>query len=112
MSSTQPITTLPLETTVLSLRQKLNGSSVEGLPRPRPAVSGDAYKALKERIHLKVLDMFDLAALEALAPEQLRHEIAVMVERLLHEEQAVINDVERGTLIRDIQHEMLGFGPL
>ena len=35
-----------------------------------------------------------------------------MVERLLQEEQAVINDAERVTLIRDIQHEMLGFGPL
>ena len=56
--------------------------------------------------------MFDLAALEALAPDVLRHEIAVMVERLLQEEQAVINDAERGSLIRDIQHEMLGFGPL
>jgi len=113
MSSPQPITTLPREQTVLSLRQKLNGSGAESLPRTQPAAaSGDAYKALKERTHLKVLDMFDLAALEALAPEQLRHEIAVMVERLLQEEQAVINDAERGTLIRDIQHEMLGFGPL
>jgi pilus assembly protein CpaF len=35
-----------------------------------------------------------------------------MVERLLQEEQAVLNDAERGSLIRDIQHEMLGFGPL
>src|SRR4029453_11031445 len=35
-----------------------------------------------------------------------------MVGRLLQEEQAVINDAERVTLIRDIQHEMLGFGPL
>lgn len=113
MSSIQPITTLPREQSVLSLRQKLNGAGGESLARTQPGTaSGDAYKALKERIHLKVLDMFDLAALEALAPEQLRHEIAVMVERLLQEEQAVINDAERGTLIRDIQHEMLGFGPL
>jgi pilus assembly protein CpaF len=112
MSSIQPITSLPREQTFLSLREKLNGGGVEGVLRAQPAANGDAYKALKERIHLKLLDTFDLAALEALAPEQLRHEIAVMVERLLQEEQAVINDAERGTLIRDIQHEMLGFGPL
>ena len=80
--------------------------------RRRPAANGDAYKALKERIHLKLLDKFDLTALETLAPDQLRHEIAQMVGRLLQEEQAVINDAERRTLIRDIQHEMLGFGPL
>ncbi|AIY42968.1 Type II/IV secretion system ATP hydrolase TadA/VirB11/CpaF [Collimonas arenae] len=63
-------------------------------------------------MHLQLLDKFDLKALETLAPETLRQEIATMVERLLHEDQAVINDVERRTLIRDIQHEMLGFGPL
>lgn len=112
MSSIQPIISLPREQTFLSLREKLNGGGVEGVLRAQPAANGDAYKALKERIHLKLLDTFDLAALEALAPEQLRHEIAVMVERLLQEEQAVINDAERGSLIRDIQHEMLGFGPL
>jgi pilus assembly protein CpaF len=112
MSSIQPITALPRDQTLLSLREKLNGGGVEGLLKAQPAANGDAYKALKERIHLKLLDTFDLAALESLAPDVLRREIAVMVERLLQEEQAVINDMERGSLIRDIQHEMLGFGPL
>jgi len=112
MSSIQPIAALPREQTVLSLRQKLNGGTVEGVARSQAAVSSDAYKGLKERIHLKVLELLDLAALDALAPEQLRHEIALTVERLLQEEQAVVNGAERGNLIRDIQHEMLGFGPL
>jgi pilus assembly protein CpaF len=112
MSSIQPIATLPREQASLSLREKLVGGGADSVLRTQPAANADAYKALKERIHLKLLDMFDLAALEALAPDVLRREIAVMVERLLQEDQAVINDVERGTLIRDIQHEMLGFGPL
>jgi pilus assembly protein CpaF len=111
MSSTQTIAA-PREQTFLSLREKLGGGGVEGVLRAQPAANVSAYKALKERIHLKLVDMFDLAVLETLAPDALRHEIAVMVERLLQEEQAVINDVERGSLIRDIQHEMLGFGPL
>ena len=112
MSTIQAITALPRDQTFVSLREKLNGGGLRGELKAQPGVGGDAYKALKERIHLKLLEMFDLAALEALAPDVLRHEIAVMVERLLQEEQAVINDAERGTLIRDIQHEMLGFGPL
>jgi pilus assembly protein CpaF len=71
MSSLQPIAALPRDQTVLSLRQKLNGGSSDaGTRHQAPASSGDAYKALKERVHLKVLDMFDLSALEALAPEQ------------------------------------------
>ena len=108
----QPITTLPRDPAVMSLRDKLNGGGFEGIMKSQPAANVDAYKALKERIHLKLLDLFDLTALETLAPDMLRHEIAVMVGRLLQEEQAVINESERGSLIRDIQHEMLGFGPL
>ena len=111
MSSIHPIATR--EQTPFSLRERLNGGSAEAMVMPRPTTnSGDAYKALKERIHLKVLENFDLTALEALEQAALRREIATMVERLLLEEQAVINDAERITLIRDIQHEMLGFGPL
>ncbi len=35
-----------------------------------------------------------------------------MVERLLAEENLVLNEVERRNLVRDIQNEMLGLGPL
>jgi pilus assembly protein CpaF len=111
MSSIQTTSAVSRDASILSLRDKLNAGAVESVLKAQPAAN-DAYKALKERIHLKLLDMFDLAALEALEPDQLRHEIAQMVGRLLQEEQAVINDLERSTLIRDIQHEMLGFGPL
>jgi pilus assembly protein CpaF len=108
--STSNVLPLEREPSLVSLRHKLSGA--DSATRPNQAVAGDAYKLLKSRIHLKLLDKFDLAALETLAPEDLRREISVMVEKLLDEEQAAINDSERGSLIRDIQHEMLGFGPL
>jgi pilus assembly protein CpaF len=110
MSSIQPIASASMEP-AFSLRAKLNGSS-DLLARAPQMPVADSYKVLKGRIHLKLLEKFDLGALETLAPDHLRQEIAVMVERLLQEEQAVINDAERTSLIRDIQHEMLGFGPL
>ncbi len=75
-------------------------------------VASEAYKQLKSRLHAQMLEKFDLAALETLPPQTLRQEISSMVERLLQSEQAVINDIERRSLVRDIQHEMLGFGPL
>jgi pilus assembly protein CpaF len=105
----------------MSFREKLNAVAVEPtMQRPlqvvndanQGQVASEAYKVLKGRIHLKLLDKFDLAVLESLPPAQLRQEIATMVERLLLDEQAAVNDIERRTLIRDIQHEMLGFGPL
>ena len=105
----------------MSFRDKLNAVAVEPIaPRPLHAVNdanqghvaSEAYKALKGRMHLKLLDKFDLTVLESLSPAMLRQEIASMVERLLQDEQAAINDIERRSLIRDIQHEMLGFGPI
>ncbi|MDB5854715.1 MAG: CpaF family protein [Herminiimonas sp.] len=96
----------------MSFREKLTAvRSVPSGPAENQGPS-EAYKQLKGRIHLKLLEQSDLAILETLRPEQLRQEIATMVERLLDDEQAAVNDLERRTLIRDIQHEMLGFGPI
>jgi len=105
----------------MSFREQLNAVAADPAARSAgqsptdPALSpsaSDAYKLLKERMHLKLLDRFDLAALETLKPEVLRQEISLMVGRLLQEEPEALNDIERRTLIRDIQHEMLGFGPI
>jgi pilus assembly protein CpaF len=112
MSTAQAMLAPAADDAALSLRARLNGTAAEAAARIQAQVNGDSYKTLKGRIHLKLLDKFDLTALETLSPEVLRQEIAVMVERLLQEEPAMINDAERGTLIRDIQHEMLGFGPI
>lgn len=105
----------------MSFREQLNAIEAEPVARsPAPPLAdaalssfaSDSYKLLKERMHLKLLDRFDLAVLETLKPEVLRHEISTMVARLLQEEPEALNDIERRTLIRDIQHEMLGFGPI
>ena len=96
----------------MSFREKL--SAVDNPPGARAQAMDAAagYNALKGSIHLKLLDKFDLAVLDALPAATLRAEIATMVERLLDDEQATVNELERRSLVRDIQHEMLGFGPL
>ena len=77
-----------------------------------PEPSAERYQTIKGRLHMKLVERFDLAALEALAPDLLRQEIGRLTERLLNEEPVAINEVERRYLIRDIGHEMMGFGPL
>ena len=105
----------------MSFRDQLDAVAMEPIVRPqsravtetmRNPSASDGYKALKGRMHLRLLEKFDLATLETLAPEVLRQEISTMVGRLLQDEREALNDVERRTLIRDIQHEMLGFGPI
>ena len=63
-------------------------------------------------MHALLMERVDLENLQRLSPEQVREQLRLLVERLLEEEAVVINDLERKNLTRDIQHEMLGFGPL
>jgi pilus assembly protein CpaF len=83
-------------------------------PTPQPAVSPvvEAYVKLKNKLHLQILEKVDLASLESMSEPRLRQEIATLVELLLTESPAQINDIERRMLVRDIQNEMLGLGPL
>jgi pilus assembly protein CpaF len=102
---------------MMSLRDRLedikNDTTVAQVAAPQPGfVERKSYRELKTRIHRKLLDRVDLAMMETMSPEQLREELKNMVERLLAEETLAINDAERKSLVRDIQHEVLGLGPL
>ncbi|MDE2387808.1 MAG: CpaF family protein [Betaproteobacteria bacterium] len=71
-----------------------------------------SYHELKSRIHQKLLDRVDLSVMEKLPPDRLLNELKALVEQLLSEEKIPINLIERGSLVSDIQHEILGLGPL
>ncbi|HEX8787999.1 MAG TPA: CpaF family protein [Telluria sp.] len=96
----------------MSLREKLSAQQTDGPSAVPQTVQREAYKQLKEEMHLKLVDQFDLAALESLSADKLRQEIATSIDRLLLDEQVPVSAIERRMLVRDIQHEMLGFGPL
>jgi pilus assembly protein CpaF len=97
----------------MSLRERLaNQTAGVVMLRPEAGIGHSAYQELKVTIHQKLLDRVDLAVMESLTEERLREEIAQLVERLLVEDAVLVNDAERAGLIRDIQHEMLGLGPL
>ncbi len=99
----------------MSLRQRLESVSPENALRSQAASdpsASRAYQSLKLHIHQLLLSRIDLEAMENLAPERLRDELRLMVERLLAEENVVVNSNERRDLVRDIQYEMLGLGPI
>jgi len=103
----------------MSLRERL---AIQAVPTPakREAAgsetatqaSAHAYQQMKSRVHQLLLAKLDLEALEGMAPQRLRDELSSMVERLLSDENIIVNAAERRGLVRDIQHEMLGLGPL
>ena len=100
----------------MSLRERLGASAPAFAPINDPTEAGAqptrAYQAIKVQIHQTLLRRLDLEAMESLSPERLKDELKQMVERLLLEENLVLNSGERRNLVRDIQYEMLGFGPL
>lgn len=101
----------------MSIRDRLQSVKQTGAAEQSPAlptVEHDipAYEELKTHVHQKLLDRMDLTIMESLPPERLLTEIKNLVERLLVEESTPINDVERQRIVRDIQNEVLGLGPL
>ena len=97
----------------MTLRERLAANETV-----RPATNGQGalalhvYQELKKTMHQTILDRIDLERLKRLTAEQFKHELALLVQRVIEEERIVLNQHERHSLVLDIQHEMLGFGPL
>jgi pilus assembly protein CpaF len=97
----------------MSLRERLSGADEERQHHNHlPEVAQQAYQELKKTMHQMILDRIDLERLKRLTSEQFKHELALLVQRIIEEERIVLNQQERHHLVLDIQHEMLGFGPL
>ncbi|WP_024302875.1 CpaF family protein [Pseudogulbenkiania sp. MAI-1] len=96
----------------LESRQSPSPDSLHAIVKSASTVGHETYHDLKARIHQKLLERVDLTVMESLSPERLKDELKIMVERLLAEESTALNETERRNLVRDIQHEMLGLGPL
>ena len=101
----------------MALRERLDAIN-NGLPQTTIGkisngfMGNKTYQQLRSRIHRKLLDHVDLVEMESLSPDLLRQELKILVEQLLDKEGVAINDAERIRVVSDIQHEVLGFGPL
>ena len=97
----------------MSLRERLaSGEDGRQGSNGPPGLAAAAYQELKKSMHQTIMDRIDLERLQRLTPEQFKHELALLVQRIIEEERIVLNQHERHNLVLDIQHEMLGFGPL
>ena len=81
--------------------------------RQKPfGISADDFGALRERIHNKLVQKLDLARVREIEGDRLRHEVRLVVEKLLDAEQTLLNRREREGLINDVLDQALGLGPL
>ena len=76
-----------------------------------PVVSS-SYYALKTRLHQSLIAKIDLAAAETMPPDQLRTQLREVLLGLIADEAIPMNEHERRSLVADLQHEVLGLGPL
>lgn len=102
----------------MSLREQISSHRVKSLgefhetAHSRSGMLRAAYQKLKRDIHQLVLERVELERLSRLPTEQVRHEIGTLIGRILEDEKAPANDLERKQLVVDIYDEMFGFGPL
>ncbi|RZT42923.1 CpaF family protein [Cupriavidus agavae] len=80
--------------------------------RPASPGASAAYHQLKVDMHAAIIERVELEKLQRLTPDQVRRELATLVERLIDERNIPINEAERRRLINDVRDEMLGYGPL
>ena len=66
----------------------------------------------KVRLHRKLIDDINLAAIEKASHEELRRLVAEMVSRYVLEERLPVNAGELGSLIDELIDEMTGLGPI
>jgi pilus assembly protein CpaF len=77
-------------------------------------VTTNEYQELKISLQNKLLDIIDLKRLDTVEKSQLRQEIRRLTERVLSEEknQVPLNFQERERLLKDIEDEVMGLGPI
>ena len=100
----------------MSLRNAIEARGVRlwtaGSPNPQTTPAVQRRPAFKTAIHEKLLERFDIGSLERTAPAQVRLQLKAAVEELLAEESYALSEIERSQIVRDIQNEVLGLGPL
>ncbi len=77
-------------------------------------VATNEYQELKTTIQNKLLDVIDLKLLDTIEKGHLKQEIKRLAERVLSEEKITVplNFQERETLLKDIEDEVMGLGPI
>jgi pilus assembly protein CpaF len=82
-------------------------------PAKKPPVRPDTeYQELKSRVHNRLFEILDLSRMSKVSEERVRQDVAIATARILEEERTLQTLEDRERLIREIQDEVFGLGPL
>ena len=93
-----------------SVRSALEEAVVELDDRLRPLTP--AERECKETVYQRLLKVMDLSLIGSLEDREARRQIRAICERLMIEEQAPLSLVSRQRVVKRIEDEVLGLGPL
>src|SRR5215470_1407491 len=91
-------------------RNATEDSSAELDDRLRPL--SPAEKQCKELVYQRLLKVMDLSLISSLPDREARGQIREICDRLINEEKAPLNIASRQRVIKRIEDEVLGLGPL
>jgi len=85
---------------------------LELVESPDVDFSGAVYQTLRKNMHRIIFERIDMARLQRLNADQFKRELSLLVERIIDDDNMIVNQAERRQLVLDMQYEMTGFGPL
>ena len=70
------------------------------------------WQELKSRVHNALFGCLDLSRIGDLSEDQVKEDVSQAARALLDEEKVLLNFEDRERIVREIQHEVFGLGPL
>ena len=67
---------------------------------------------IKTRVHSLLLERLDFSVMAVGEPESIRSQLSILIMQILEELGVALTVVELQQVVRDIQHDVLGLGPL
>ncbi|MFH1417195.1 MAG: CpaF family protein [Planctomycetota bacterium] len=80
--------------------------------KAKPKDRTDEFYELKTRIHKKLVETLDLAALGKREDDDIKDEVKQVISTLCEQEEALLNFNERQQLVSEVLDETFGLGPL
>lgn len=99
----------------MSLRDTLMRNDRRAEPVESHGVDIDRSRSvvnLKTLIHARLVDTMNLAAIESMGEEELKAYLKSAVNKVILEDQLVINEADVTRLVLEIQDEIVGLGPI